>query len=112
MVAVASLQPALTSIPDACRYLGGLSRSRLYELMAHLDVVKFGVRTFVTIASLDRLIEANKRPATEQPGASSSEADVPSRLSHPPRHGQGWRPSPEPVRVAARLLRPGRGGRR
>jgi hypothetical protein len=103
VVAVASLQPALTSIPDACRYLGGLSRSRLYELMAHLDVVKFGVRTFVTIASLDRLIEANKRAATEQSGASSS---------HPPRHGQGWRPSPAQGRVAARLLRPGRGGRR
>jgi hypothetical protein len=52
VVAVASLQPALASIPEACRYLGGLSRSRLYELIPHLDVVKFGARTFVSIESL------------------------------------------------------------
>ena len=66
VVAVAPLQPALASIPNACRYLGGLSRSRLYELMPHLDVVKFGARTFVTIESLDRLIATNRRPEAEQ----------------------------------------------
>ena len=65
VVAVNSLRPALASIPDACRYLGELSRSRLYELMPRLDVVHIGARTFITLESLDRLIAANVRPAVE-----------------------------------------------
>jgi hypothetical protein len=65
VVVVDPLRPALASIPEACRYLGGLSRSRLYELLPNLDVVKFGARTLVTIGSLDRLIAANRRPASE-----------------------------------------------
>jgi hypothetical protein len=63
VVAVSSLRPALAAIPDACRYLGDLSRSRLYELMPRLDVVHIGARTFITLESLDRLIAANIRPA-------------------------------------------------
>ena len=63
-VAVATLQPALTDIPSAIDYLGGLSRSKFYaDLLPHLDVVRFGARTFVTIESLDRLIAANRRSA-------------------------------------------------
>jgi hypothetical protein len=62
-VSVAALRPALASIPDACRYVGGLSRARLYELMPQLDVVKIGARTFITVASLDRLIAVHRRSA-------------------------------------------------
>jgi hypothetical protein len=65
VVAVNSLRPALASVPNACRYLGELSRSRLYELMPRLDVVHIGARTFITLESLDRLIAANVRPAAE-----------------------------------------------
>jgi hypothetical protein len=65
VVSINRLRPALASIPDACGYLGDLSRSRLYELMPQLDVVRIGARTFVTLESLDRLIAANIRPAAE-----------------------------------------------
>ena len=65
VVAVNSLRPALASIPDACRYLGDLSRSRIYELMPRLDVVHIGARTFITLQSLDRLIAANMQPAAD-----------------------------------------------
>ena len=78
VIAVASLQPALASIPEACRYLGGLSRSRLYELIPHLDVVKIGARTFVSIESLDRLIAAHRRPAAEQ----TENQPAPQRQQH------------------------------
>jgi hypothetical protein len=60
---VAALRPALANIPDACRYLGDLSRSRLYELMPQLDVVRIGSRTFITVTSLDRLIAAHRQSA-------------------------------------------------
>jgi hypothetical protein len=63
-VDVAPLQPALASITVACRYLGGISRSRLYELMPELDVVRLGARTFIALESLNRLIAANTRLAT------------------------------------------------
>ena len=63
VTAIAILRPALADVPNACRYLGDLSRSRLYELLPQLDVVKIGARTFVTVASLDRLIAANQRSA-------------------------------------------------
>ena len=100
LVAVSSLQPALASIPEAGRYLGGLSRSRLYELLPHLEVVKFGARTLVTIGSLDRLIAANTRPAAERPGtrteeSSSAAVDLSSRsnaaAARDKRHKTGGR---------------------
>lgn len=57
--AIASVKPALASIPDARLYLGGPSRSKFYaDLLPHLEKVKIGTRTFVTLESLDRLIEA------------------------------------------------------
>jgi hypothetical protein len=58
---VGTLRPALANIPNACQYLGNLSRSRLYELLPTLDVVRIGARTFVTIDSLDRLIAAHRQ---------------------------------------------------
>jgi hypothetical protein len=66
LVAITPLRPALASIREACRYLGDLSRSRLYELMPHLDVVHIGARSFVTVESLDRLISVNRRTAVAQ----------------------------------------------
>jgi hypothetical protein len=58
---VAPLRPALASVSGACAYLGNPSRAKFYaDLLPELDVVKLGSRTFVTIASLDRLIEANR----------------------------------------------------
>jgi hypothetical protein len=65
---VSTLQPALASIPNACRYLGDLSRSRIYELLPRLEIVKIGNRTFVTVASLDRLIADSLRPAAAPRG--------------------------------------------
>jgi hypothetical protein len=62
LLAVASLQPALADIPSAIDYLGRPSRSKFYaDLLPHLDVVRFGSRTFVTVESLDRLIAAHRR---------------------------------------------------
>ena len=62
IVAVCSLRPALTSIPGACDYLGGISNSKFYDsILDKLDVVKLGARTFITLRSLDRLIEANRQ---------------------------------------------------
>jgi hypothetical protein len=62
-VVVASLRPALSDIPGAIDYLGRPSRSKFYaDLLPHLDIVRFGARTFVTIESLDRLIAAHRQP--------------------------------------------------
>ena len=61
---VATLRPALASIPEACRYLGDPSRAKFYaDILPRLDVVKLGARTMVTVESLDRLIVANRRRA-------------------------------------------------
>lgn len=66
-IAVASLRPALASIPGACRYLGDPSRAKFYaDLLPELDVVKLGARTFVTIESLDRLVALNTQPAGQR----------------------------------------------
>jgi hypothetical protein len=72
LVSVVPLRPALAAIPAALEYLGGPSRSKFYaDLLPLLDVVRFGNRTFVTIASLDRLIEANRAAAPDATGATS-----------------------------------------
>jgi hypothetical protein len=64
VVYVVPLRPALAGISAALEYLGGPSRSKFYaDLLPLLDVVRFGNRTFVTTASLDRLIEANRQAA-------------------------------------------------
>jgi len=51
--------PKLDSIPDAQAYLGGISRTTLYELAKRRDlkVVRIGRRAFVTRASLDEYVE-------------------------------------------------------
>jgi hypothetical protein len=77
LVSVVPLRPALAAIPAALEYLGGPSRSKFYaDLLPSLEVVRFGNRTFVTVTSLDRLIEANRAAAPEVT-APTSRADVP-----------------------------------
>jgi hypothetical protein len=52
------LKPALASIPDACKYMGDVSRSKFYaDLLPRLETVHIGTRHFVVVASMDRLIE-------------------------------------------------------
>jgi len=52
-----SLKPALTSIRDACAYLGSVSRAKFYsDLLPLLETVHIGTRHFVVVASMDRLI--------------------------------------------------------
>ena len=64
VVQIVPLSPALASIPDACRYVGGPSRAKFYaDILPLLDVVKLGGRTMVTVESLDRLIATIRRPA-------------------------------------------------
>ena len=66
VLAVVPVRPALASIPNACRYLGDLSRSKFYaDILPRLDVVKLGNRTFATLESLDRVVAANRRPPRE-----------------------------------------------
>ena len=46
----------LDPIPDAQAYLGGIGRTKLYELAKehHVDIVKIGSRSFVTRESRDK----------------------------------------------------------
>jgi hypothetical protein len=75
------LTPALVDVPGARTYLGGPSRAKFYaDLLPQLDVVKFGVRTFVTVESLDRLIAKNTRRALEQPSGSGTETNTPQQV--------------------------------
>jgi hypothetical protein len=61
---VGPLKPALASIKASCEYMGGVSRSKFYaDLLPRLETVKLGSRTFITIASLDRLIETSRQRA-------------------------------------------------
>jgi hypothetical protein len=62
----AAMKPALASIPDACKYMGDVSRAKFYsDVLPLLETVHIGARHFVVVASLDRLIEELKdAPAT------------------------------------------------
>jgi hypothetical protein len=52
-----ALKPALASIPDACKYLGDVSRAKFYaDVLPLLETVHLGSRHFVVVASIDRLI--------------------------------------------------------
>ena len=56
------LKPALASIKASCEYMGGVSRAKFYaDILPLLETVKLGSRNFVVVASMDRLIEANRR---------------------------------------------------
>jgi hypothetical protein len=44
--------------------MGGVSRAKFYaDILPLVETIKFGKRNFVVVASMDRLIEANRRPA-------------------------------------------------
>jgi hypothetical protein len=61
---VGSLTPALASIKASCEYMGGVSRAKFYaDILPLLETVKLGSRNFVVVASMDRLIEANRSKA-------------------------------------------------
>jgi len=56
------LKPRLASIPNACRYLGDVSRAKFYaDILPHLETVHFGKRHFVVVQSMDRFIAARRR---------------------------------------------------
>lgn len=75
------LKPALISIPDACRYLGGVSRAKLYaDLLPQLETVHIGKRHFVLVASLDRLI-AQLNGASAPSGAPSKRGRLRNSLT-------------------------------
>jgi hypothetical protein len=87
---VAPLKPALAAIPGAIDYLGGPSRSKFYaDLLPHLDIVRFGKRTFVTIESLDRLIAGNLQPAAKGYGRWREVAEGLDPGEHRPALGAG-----------------------
>jgi hypothetical protein len=70
-----ALQPALASIPDACRYLGGLSRAKFYrDILLHLETVHLGTRHFVVVASLDRFIAERATVQDAKSAPDTSEA--------------------------------------
>jgi hypothetical protein len=65
------LKPALASIPDACKYMGNVSRAKFYsDVLPQLETVHIGSRHFVVVASMDRLINSLK-------GASAENHDTP-----------------------------------
>src|SRR5262245_47604378 len=51
------LKPALASIPDACKYMGDVSRAKCYaDVLPQLETIHIGTRHLVVVASIDRLI--------------------------------------------------------
>jgi hypothetical protein len=59
------LKPKLASIPNACHYMGDVSRAYFYKyILPLLDSVYFGARHFIVVESMDRLIAAKTEPAT------------------------------------------------
>jgi hypothetical protein len=72
-----ALKPALASIPDACKYMGGVSRAKFYiDVLPLLETIHVGTRHFVVVASIDRLIEKLK----DAPATGGADA-----TRHPPR---------------------------
>jgi hypothetical protein len=62
IVPVAPLKPALASINDSCKYVGGVSRATFYkDFLPLLETVRFNGRHFVVVDSLDRLIASRKQ---------------------------------------------------
>jgi hypothetical protein len=52
-----ALKPALVSIPDACKYMGGVSRAKFYtDVLPQLATVHLGTRHLVVVSSMDSLI--------------------------------------------------------
>lgn len=63
-VSVTTLKPALASVNDSCKYLGGVSRAKFYgDILPKLESVVIGGRRLIVIDSMDRLIRANSGQA-------------------------------------------------
>jgi hypothetical protein len=76
-------KPALMSVQAAMRYLGDVSRTKLYvSLMPQLESVKIGKRRMIFRASLDALIAAAME---EQATAEAKLEEVKARYAK--RHG-------------------------
>jgi hypothetical protein len=87
------LKQALASIPDACKYMGHVSRAKFYsDVLPLLETVHIGTRHFVVVASMDRLISKLKdAPAT---------AKAPARTHHSTKD-QTWEVKPREQRSKA-----------
>ena len=75
------LKPALASIPDACKYMGDVSRAKFYsDVLPLLQTVHIGTRHFVVVASMDRLIATllKRKSALSE----TVESSAPERPSH------------------------------
>lgn len=80
-----ALKPALASIPDACKYLGKISRAKFYsDVLPLLETVHIGTRHFVVVASIDRLI-AKLKDAPSSNGVLSK----PRRAASPKSRAMG-----------------------
>jgi hypothetical protein len=65
-----TLRPALASIPEACRYMGDVSRAKFYaHLLPLLETVHVGSRHLVVVASMDRLIDRLREASAENQNA-------------------------------------------
>jgi hypothetical protein len=65
-----TLRPALASIPEACRYMGDVSRAKFYShVLPLLQTVHIGSRHLVVVASMDRLIDSLKEASPENQNA-------------------------------------------
>ena len=75
------LKPALASIPNSCKYLGGISRAKFYaDILPMLETVHYGARHLVVVASMDRLIASRMAKA-------GVHANLPGQ-----KHGRGRTP--------------------
>ena len=53
------MKPFALSIPEACKALGGISRATCYRMLERRDLqgYKLGSRSFITLESIEALIE-------------------------------------------------------
>jgi hypothetical protein len=76
------LKPALASIPDACKYMGDLSRAKFYaDVLPLLETIHIATRHFVLIASIDCLIERLKDAPADRP---TLHGGRPAKIAHAP----------------------------
>jgi hypothetical protein len=79
-----SLKPALASIRDACKYLGGVSRAKFYaDILPKLDTVHLDARHFVVVASMDRFITTRLESKDSSPENVEQTKPMGSKLAGP-----------------------------
>jgi hypothetical protein len=68
-IVVTNLTAALASLDNARHYLGDPSRAKFYaDILPQLETIKFkdgDKRSWVTVASMDRLIESKRKSAAK-----------------------------------------------